>query len=113
MTRAAAATGLVLGGASIAGGAAGWQGLPPVLFAGAGIVLLVVSAGTLRRNTPAHIVMLALALGLLAAFMPQYFRRPLLWPTLVLIALATVTLGLGLVGFLLDRFTPGPAHRSL
>jgi hypothetical protein len=70
----------------------------------AGVLLLVAAAGTLRGMTPAHLALCVLGVVVLAWALPTYFRTHRMWPFLAIIGLAAVTLGLGLLGFLLDRY---------
>jgi hypothetical protein len=70
----------------------------------AGVLLLVAALGTLRRNTLAQLTLCALGVVILAWALPTYFRGHQLWPFLAVIGLAAITLGLGLLGFLLDRY---------
>jgi len=70
----------------------------------AAVLLLVAAVGTLRRNTLAHVALCALGVIILAWALPTYFRAHQLWPFLAVIGLSAMTLGLGLVGLLLDRY---------
>jgi len=99
MTRSAAVAGVLLGLLvlleSVPAGSLWWV---------AGVLLLVAAAGTFRRNTPAHLASCALGLVVLGWSLPTYFRTHRMWPFLAIIGLAALTLGLGLLGFLLDRY---------
>lgn len=70
----------------------------------AAVLLLVAAAGTFRRNALAHVMLCTLGLVVLAWALPAYFRTHRLWPFLAIIGLSALTLGLGLLGFLLDRY---------
>ena len=70
----------------------------------AAALLLISAAGTFRRHTLAHVVLCALGLVVMAWALPAYFRTHQLWPFLAIIGLSAFTLGLGLLGFLLDRY---------
>src|SRR5262245_57336384 len=109
MTRTAAVTGLLLAVvvflATVPSGSLWW--VPAVL-------LLLAAFGTLRRNTLAQVTLCALGAAVLAWALPAYFRAHQLWPFLAVIGLAAMTLGLGLVGFLLDRYqVPGDPRKTL
>ena len=54
------------------------------------------------------VALVVVALGLLGRFVPSYFREPKLWPSMVMIALATGTFGFSLIGLVLDRYRPAP-----
>ena len=99
MTRTAAVAGLLLGAlvllAAVPSGSLWWV---------AAVLLLVAALGTLRRNTLAHVTLCVLGVAILAWALPTYFRGHQLWPFLAVIGLAAMTLGLGLLGFLLDRY---------
>ena len=101
MTRAASITGFVLALVLLLDALradAPWFGVTAaVLLVGAGV-------WTLRGHTFAHLVLCVLGLALLARSLPLYFRTLHPWPFLAIIGLATGTLGLGVVGFLLDRY---------
>jgi len=80
----------------------------------AAVLLLVAGAGTLRKNTIAHLSLCGLGLIILTRALPAYFRAHQLWPFLAMIGLAALTLGFGLLGFLLDRYgVPGDPHSTL
>lgn len=111
MTRASVLVGLLLGVVSILGGVLGYaKGSAASLYAGVGSGVLLLAFGwlTLRGMRWAHAVVLLVALGLLGRFLPAYFQEPRVWPSLTLIALAAVTFGLGVLGFVLDRYRGGP-----
>jgi hypothetical protein len=77
----------------------------------AAVLLIVAATGTLRRNTLAHLTLCLLGVVVLAWALPMYFRVHRLWPFLAIIGLSALTLGLGLLGFLLDRYRV-PEDRS-
>jgi hypothetical protein len=80
----------------------------------AAVLLLVAGAGTLRKNTIAHVSLCVLGLVVLTWALPVYFRTHRLWPFLAVIGLAALTLGFGLLGFLLDRYrVPEDPSRTL
>ncbi len=99
MTRAAAVSGILLAAIlfleAVPSGSTWWV---------AAVLLLVAAAGTLRHNTLAQVALCLLGLVVLAWALPSYFRAHRLWPFLAIIALSAMTLGLGLLGFLLDRY---------
>ena len=99
MTRAAAVSGILLAIIlfleAVPSGSLWWV---------AAVLLLVATVGTLRRNTSAHLALCALGVVVLAWALPAYFRTHRLWPFLAVIGLSALTLGLGLLGFLLDRY---------
>ena len=106
MTRAAAVSGVLLAIIlfleAVPSGSLWWV---------AAVLLIVAATGTLRRNTLAHLTLCALGVVVLAWALPAYFRAHRLWPFLAVIGLSTLTLGLGLVGYLLDRYRV-PEDRS-
>ena len=75
-------------------------------------LLILAATGTLRRNTLAHLTLCALGVVVLAWALPTYFRTHRLWPFLVVIGLSALTLGLGLLGFLLDRYRVSEGRSS-
>ena len=99
MTRAAAVSGFLLAVIlfleAVPSGSLWWV---------AAVLLLVAGAGTLRRNSLAHLTLCALGVVVLAWALPVYFRGHRLWPFLAVIGLSALTLGFGLLGFLLDRY---------
>ena len=108
MTRAAAVTGLLLALVLLVdalGSPAPWLRVATALLViGAGV-------GPMRRQTIAHLALCALGLALLGWSLILYFRTLHPWPLLAIIGLAAGTLGLGLVGFLLDRYEAPPEKR--
>ena len=109
MTRAAGMVGfllaLILG---MEGLTAGRTSAAIVALAGA-VFVVAASLGTLRKNPQAQGLLCLLGLVFLARALPAYFRTYRAWPTLVVILFATLSLGLGLVGLVLDRY---PGERS-
>ena len=116
MTRFAAMIGLLLGAVTAVGGVLGYvsAGSLASLIAGLGLGLaaLVFAGLTLRGRGFALIGLSVVALLLLGRFLPVYFQTYQVWPHLVLIALASLTFGLGLLGYLLDRYTPREGSRK-
>ena len=109
MTRTAAIAGLLLAAvvflAAVPTGSLWWV---------AAVLLLVAAIGTLGRNTLAQLTLCALGVVILAWALPTYFRGHQLWPFLAVIGLAAMSLGLGLLGFLLDRYrVPGEPPKTL
>jgi uncharacterized membrane protein (UPF0136 family) len=110
MTRAAAVMGALLAVVSIAGGIqayAQWgggrslaAGLVGGAVLGAGAVL------TWRRVAWAQIGLSVLGLLYLARFLPHFFITKHFWPDLPLLLLGSFTVGLGVLGFMLDRYSP-------
>ena len=113
MTRASALVGMLCGAVSLVGGILGFAraGSTASLIAGgvAGILLLITGMLTWRRIGWAQMVMSLVGLALLGRFLPVYFKTYAVWPALVLVALGSFTFGLGILGFLLDRY---PAPRA-
>jgi hypothetical protein len=114
MSRAASWVGIALGlSAGVYFASALVRGAGAVPVAGTVFALLVLGGGgrALYGHRGAQLLMCVAALPLLARFLLVYFRTYRVWPGLPLIALATLTFGLGLLGYYLDRF-PGPARRG-
>ena len=113
MTRASGILGMLLGLVSIIGGVLGFVRADSTasLLAGVGVGLAVLVSAffALQRRFPAQVALLVLAFALLGRFVPAYFMKPLVWPSLVMIALSSITFGLGLLGVVLDRYKrPAP-----
>ncbi len=108
MRRASAFIGMLCGLVSLVGGVLGYvrADSSASLIAGsvAGLLLLVTGYVTLGRSGWAQIVMSLVGLVLLARFLPVYFQTTAVWPALVLVALGSFTFGLGILGFVLDRY---------
>ena len=107
MTRAAGMIGFLL--ALMLGIEALSAGRTSSLLVGLAGTALVAAAsiGTLRKRPVAQTLLCFLGLVFLARALPGYFQTYRAWPTLVVILFATLTLGLGLVGLVLDRFPGG------
>lgn len=111
MTRASAWVGLVLGLIALGTGlqeiVAG-RNATSLFAVAAGIVLLATATLTLRGRAWAQIVMSAVGLALLARHVPPYFQTYRPWPGLAMILLGSFTFGLGILGWMLDRYrVPG------
>jgi hypothetical protein len=107
MTRTAAWVGLALGASACATFVVDLgKGVGAVPVGGIAVSLLVLvgAARSLGGHRGGQMAMYLAALPLLARFLVVYFRTYRVWPALVLIALATVTFGLGLLGYFMDRF---------
>jgi uncharacterized membrane protein (UPF0136 family) len=87
--------------------------VPWVVGVVAGAAVVLGSILTLRGSRGGQVVMTGLGLLLLTLFLAAYFRTYRLWPTLVLVILATLTFGLGLLGLILDRYRAPGADRGL
>jgi uncharacterized membrane protein (UPF0136 family) len=116
VSRFAALMGLLLGAVTAVGGVLGYvnAGSKASLIAGLGLGLTAVgfAAWTFRRRGFPLIGLCVVALALLGRFLPAYFQTYQVWPHLILIALASLTFGFGLLGFLLDRYAPPEGPRS-
>jgi len=110
MTRAAAVMGVLLALVSIAGGiqvvAEGGSGRSLAAGVAGGLVLLGGAALTWRRVTWAQVVLSVLGLAYLARFLPHFFITKHFWPDLPLLFLGSFTVGLGVLGLMLDRYQP-------
>ncbi len=110
MTRAAAVMGSLLALVSIAGGILAYTrwGSERSLIAGlaGGVVLMVLAVLTERRTAWAQIILSGLGLLYLARFLPHFFQTHMFWPDLPLLFLGSFTAGLGVLGLMLDRYTP-------
>ncbi len=105
MSRGASVFGFLLGVVSVAAGLRG-DGVPMGWGVGAGVLLLVLAILVWRGHGLAQGAMSALGLVLLARFLPVYFQTPGSWWVLALVILGSITLGLGVLGILLDRYRP-------
>jgi len=112
MTKTGLVLAWLLAAASAVGGVLGYvqAGSTASLIAGtvAGGLLAVGALGAARGRMGFRILAIAVALALLARFLPVYFRKPQLWPAMVMIALSTGTFGFSLIGAVLDHFRPEP-----
>jgi hypothetical protein len=81
-----------------------------------GLLLLGTVAWGTRGSVAARVVMSVAACLLLARFLPPYFQTYRAWPGLVIVLLATLTMGFGVLGVLLDTYraepVSGPPNRS-
>lgn len=109
MTRASAVTGWLLAGVTLVRdglhpGGGPWD--TACLVAAAGVL----AAGwlTWRHRVGGQLILAVLALFLCVRYLSIYFHASNMWPTLAIILLASITLGLALLGLLLDRFRPPP-----
>lgn len=110
MTRAAAVAGWLLAVVTLVR-----DGLHPggpwetaCLVAAAGVL----AAGwlTWRRRAGGQVILVVLAFFLCVRYLSIYFHSNKMWPTLAIILLGSITLGLALLGLLLDRFRPPPSE---
>lgn len=100
-------TGSVLVGVEILGARAGGGWMAGLAIA-LGVVVLAGSVLTLRGVRGGQVVLIGVALVLLGAGLVVYYRTYRLWPELVLVILASVTFGLAILGLVLDRYrSPG------
>jgi hypothetical protein len=109
MTRVASWIGLIGGAVAVAVGLGGVIQQPGGGHAFTAISGFFLAGGailSLRGLRWGQILMCVLGLVLLVRYIPSYFMTYHVWPDLVLVALGTFTLGLGTLGFILDRFEP-------
>ena len=109
MSRIAAGVALVLaavcGVAGVLGAGVGDRNLSGLDLSVGAVVALTAVVG-LRGHRSAQIVMSAGALFLLGRALPVYFQISQMWPFLAVIVLASVTFGFGVLGILLDSYSP-------
>ena len=103
MTRAASISGLLLAVLvlleAVPSGSSWWT---------AGLLLFIAAIGTWRGQTALHAGLCAVGLLVLVRTLPLYFQTLRMWPLLAIILVAAATLGLGVIGFLIDRYRVRP-----
>lgn len=93
-------------------GLLGGPDLVPRPVIGLGGLLMVLAVLGFRGNSWALGLMSFLGLVAMARALPIYFQTTELWPYVAFILGGSLTLGLGVLGILLDRFQPPPDHGS-
>lgn len=104
MSRAACFLGFFLGVLIVVTGLLGGPDLVPRLVIGLGGLLAVLAVLAFRGFHIAQALMSLVALVILARSLPIFFRTNELWPNVPFILGGSLTLGLGVLGLLLDRF---------
>lgn len=112
MSRIACVFGFSLGVFSVVIGLLGDSVLARQLVIGLGGLLMVLAVLGFRGNSWALGLMSFLGLVAMARALPIYFQTTELWPYVAFILGGSLTLGLGVLGILLDRFQPPPDHGS-
>ena len=70
----------------------------------AGLLLLVAAIGTWRGSAVLHVGLCVVGLVVLVRTLPLYFQTLRMWPLLAMILVSAATLGLGVIGLLIDRY---------
>jgi hypothetical protein len=107
MSRVACFLGFSLGVFSVVTGILGGPELMARLVIVFGGLLMVVSVLAFRGCPIAQGVMSFFGLLALARSLPIFFQTTELWPNVPFILGGSLTMGLGVLGILLDRFGPG------
>ena len=117
MTRSAVWMGAATGVVCLLGGLQGYlgagSGVSLVVGTLVGAVLLAASVLTRRGSGWGQVLLTAVALLLLGGFLVAYFQTYRIWPPLVMVGLASLTFGLGLLGLVLDRYRPPGEEQGL
>ena len=88
-------------------GITGGVDVMPGLVIGFGVVLAVAAALAIRgRNPLAQGLMSFLGLMALVRSLPIFFQTLEFWPTVPFVLGGSLTMGLGVLGLVLDRFGP-------